>query len=77
MSYWVEGIWVCSKCDMDFCLVHGKSHDNRNLYLSHYKIPDKIPEPTNPEAEYIHIKGMKFQKTFIEEYQKKGELKAW
>lgn len=77
MSYWVEGIWVCGKCDMDFCLVHGKSHDHRNYYLSRYKIPDKIPEPERSEIKYIHIMGMKFQKIFIDEYKKQGELKIW
>lgn len=29
-----EGMWVCSKCDADFCLVHGKSHTSRAKYLS-------------------------------------------
>lgn len=33
----VEGMWYCSRCDMDFCLVHGKSHDRRGRYLSKAK----------------------------------------
>lgn len=31
-----EGLWVATDTDMDFCLVHGKSHDNRGVYLVHY-----------------------------------------
>lgn len=36
MDYWVEGMWVCKYCDMDFCLVHGRSHDNLGYYLYIY-----------------------------------------
>ncbi|WBF10614.1 hypothetical protein ISG34_00225 [Methanothermobacter marburgensis] len=28
-----EGMWFCSRCDADFCLVHGKSHTSRARYL--------------------------------------------
>ena len=31
-----EGMWVAGDTDMDFCLVHGKSHDNRGVYLIPY-----------------------------------------
>lgn len=31
-----EGLWVASDTDMDFCLFHGKSHDNRRMYLIPY-----------------------------------------
>lgn len=31
-----EGLWVTCDTDMDFCLVHGKSHDNRGVYLIPY-----------------------------------------
>lgn len=31
-----EGMWVAKDTDMDFCLVHGKSHDNRGVYLVPY-----------------------------------------
>jgi len=31
-----EGLWVAADTDMDFCLVHGKSHDSRNVYLTPY-----------------------------------------
>lgn len=34
-----EGMWYCTRCDMDFCLVHGKSHDSRGKYLTHTKEP--------------------------------------
>lgn len=29
-----EGMWVCSNCDADFCLVHGKSHVSKAKYLT-------------------------------------------
>jgi hypothetical protein len=28
-----EGMWYSTVTDMDFCLVHGKSHDGRGVYL--------------------------------------------
>ncbi len=31
-----EGLWVAGDTDMDFCLVHGKSHDGRGVYLIPY-----------------------------------------
>ena len=31
-----EGMWYSTVTDMDFCLVHGKSHDYRNKYLIPY-----------------------------------------
>lgn len=31
-----EGMWYSTVTDMDFCLVHGKSHDHRNVYLIPY-----------------------------------------
>jgi hypothetical protein len=31
-----EGMWYSTVTDMDFCLVHGKSHDNRGIYLIPY-----------------------------------------
>lgn len=31
-----EGLWVAKDTDMDFCLVHGKSHDCRGVYLVPY-----------------------------------------
>ena len=31
-----EGMWYSKVTDMDFCLVHGKSHDNRGVYLIPY-----------------------------------------
>ncbi len=32
-----EGMWYSSVTDMDWCLVHGKSHDGRGVYLTPYK----------------------------------------
>jgi len=32
----VEGMWYSTVTDMDFCLVHGKSHDHRRYYLRPY-----------------------------------------
>jgi hypothetical protein len=26
----------CGECDADYCLIHGRSHDNRGLYLVPY-----------------------------------------
>ncbi|MEL7671199.1 hypothetical protein [Methanobacterium sp.] len=31
-----EGMWYSTVTDMDFCLVHGKSHDYRGFYLIPY-----------------------------------------
>ena len=31
-----EGMWYDTITDMDFCLVHGKSHDTRNVFLTPY-----------------------------------------
>jgi hypothetical protein len=31
-----EGMWYSGITDMDFCLVHGKSHDHRGVYLYPY-----------------------------------------
>ncbi|MGB9979047.1 hypothetical protein [Methanobacterium sp.] len=31
-----EGMWYSTVTDMDFCLVHGKSHDHRGFYLIPY-----------------------------------------
>jgi hypothetical protein len=31
-----EGMWFSTVTDVDFCLVHGKSHDNRGYYLIPY-----------------------------------------
>ncbi|HML06029.1 MAG TPA: hypothetical protein VK426_09670 [Methanobacterium sp.] len=31
-----EGLWVAGDTDMDFCLVHGKSHDSRGVFLIPY-----------------------------------------
>lgn len=31
-----EGLWAARDTDMDFCLVHGKSHDHRGVYLIPY-----------------------------------------
>jgi hypothetical protein len=38
-SYWVEGLWYCTSCDMDFCCVHGKEHGNMGYYLTPYHLP--------------------------------------
>jgi hypothetical protein len=44
-SYWVEGLWYCTRCDMDFCLVHGKEHGNSGLYLTPCDLPAPAPQP--------------------------------
>ncbi len=37
-AFWTspEGMWYSTVTDMDFCLVHGKSHDHRGFYLIPY-----------------------------------------
>ena len=44
-----EGMWYCTRCDMDFCLIHGKSHDNRGHYLVRINNPSvkKITNNSN------------------------------
>jgi len=37
-----EGMWYCTNCDVDFCLVHGKSHDHRGLFLTKIENIDRI-----------------------------------
>ena len=32
----VEGMWYSTVTDVDYCLIHGKSHDNRGYYLRPY-----------------------------------------
>lgn len=59
-SYWVEGLWYCTRCDMDFCVVHGKSHDGRGMYLKRYVIPPPAPEPVEDkksETVTVNIEG--------------------
>jgi hypothetical protein len=35
-----EGMWYCTNCDADFCLVHGKKHIvGSNVYLTSYTPP--------------------------------------
>lgn len=35
-----EGMWYCTRCDMDFCLVHGKEHiSGSDVYLTRIKNP--------------------------------------
>ena len=31
-----EGMWYSTVTDVDYCLVHGKSHDNQGFYLTPY-----------------------------------------
>ncbi|MDI6644572.1 MAG: hypothetical protein QME14_05880 [Methanobacteriaceae archaeon] len=46
-----EGMWYCKNCDIDFCLVHGKSHDHRNLFLIKIENIDRF-EKINHENLY-------------------------
>ncbi len=42
-----EGMWYCTKCDMDFCLVHGKEHiSGTDKYLT------RIKNQTTPKVNY-------------------------
>lgn len=59
-----EGMWYCTRCDMDFCLVHGKEHvSGTDNYLKRMKNQatkktthnsQKVNAQTNTE-EYIQI----------------------
>lgn len=45
-----EGMWYCSNCDADYCLVHGKEHiSGSNYYLVPYK-PVKHIKPAVVKA---------------------------
>ncbi len=57
-----EGMWYCTRCDMDFCLVHGKEHiSGSDVYLTRIKNPNtkKIihnSQKVNAQTvEYVHI----------------------
>ena len=56
-GYWVEGLWYCGNCDMDFCLVHGKSHDTRGYYLTRTKLPEPEKEQVTQDNKNITVKG--------------------
>lgn len=69
-SYWVEGILACHNCDMDFCCVHGKSHDHRGYYLTKIKYPSpEVPEKKPVDEAHIDINGIKFSKSLVLEYK--------
>lgn len=41
-----EGMWYCTVCDCDFCLVCGKEHRlGTDLYLTTYNLTQPEPEP--------------------------------
>ncbi|MGC9516862.1 MAG: hypothetical protein ACP5C3_04095 [Methanomicrobiales archaeon] len=44
-----EGMWYCTACDMDFCLVHGKSHDHRGLFLEEINASDRFSKNKDSE----------------------------
>lgn len=54
-----EGMWYCTNCDIDFCLVHGKSHDHRKLYLIKTENCD-----TSEKINYKDLDTIKFPKKF-------------
>lgn len=55
-GYWVEGIIVCSSCDMDFCCVHGKEHGKKGYYLSSCEFKaGKMPEVPDSASESTKI----------------------
>jgi hypothetical protein len=77
-----EGLWYCTKCDIDYCLVHGKSHDSRGEYLTHTNVPvvQKVPDNVQKvnaqfqEAEFVEIvidnKKYRISKQKLEELKK-------
>lgn len=60
-GYWVEGIIVCNRCDMDFCCVHGKEHGRKGYYLT----PCDYQTQTTSKAEYESSKPNKILSTKV------------
>ena len=75
-----EGLWYCTKCDIDYCLVHGKSHDYRGKYLIHTTEP-LVQVPDNAKKVNAQFKEEEYMKILVDnkEYkinkQKLEELK--
>jgi hypothetical protein len=53
-----EGLWACSRCDMDFCAQCGKSHDNRGYWLTR----TNKPAPPKPQPKEDLDKNTKEEK---------------
>lgn len=57
-----EGMWYCTRCDMDFCLVHGKEHiSGSDNYLTHIK-KHNINKPT----QNVKVQAQTYVEDFIE-----------
>jgi|GEM_PF-4827372 len=65
-----EGMWYCTRCDSDYCLVHGTEHSkNPKGYLKRYKPKPKliiVPKP-DPRKELMfkyksHINKLPIQR---------------
>ena len=52
-----EGMWYCTNCDIDFCIVHGKSHDHRKLFLKKIEDIDRFEK-----INYKDFDNIKFRK---------------
>ncbi len=52
-----EGMWYCTRCDADFCLVHGKEHINNNAkWLSTYSPKQvKTEEKTDNKTDLLSL----------------------
>jgi hypothetical protein len=52
-----EGMWYCTNCDADYCLVHGKEHrEGTHWYLKPYHKPAKTQTNKKSEIEQSWIK---------------------
>lgn len=63
-----EGLWYCTKCDIDYCLVHGKSHDSRGKYLIHTTVPvaQKVQNNTQIPNNIQKVNAQVQEEEFIE-----------
>ena len=70
-SYWQEGLWYCTHCDADFCLIHGKEHRNpTQAYLTPYNgnIQEYIVQEGYFTGKKIQNTNTTIQAPSIEEY---------
>ncbi|MBI5679863.1 MAG: hypothetical protein HZC47_03080 [Methanobacterium sp.] len=61
-----EGLWYCTRCDMDYCLVHGKSHDSRGEYLTHTTEPVTQPVTQNVTPDTPKVQAQTIDEGYVE-----------
>lgn len=62
---------------MDFCCVHGKSHDHRGYYLTKTNKPFKVEVSPEVVEEHIIINGIIFKRSFLEGYKNREGKGLW